>query len=90
MCAIGIARDIAALLSQKVKKPEFDLEESKEKASDYIKVTIDAPEACPRYAARMIKNVKVAKSPLVDSEKTDSFRCTTDIKCCRYHKPGSA
>ena len=63
MCAVGIARDVAALLSQKVKKPEFDLKESKKKASDYIAVSIDSPQACPRYAARIIKNVKIAESP---------------------------
>lgn len=63
MSAIGLARDAAALASIKVRKPEFELKESSEKASDYIKVRIDDPAACPRYAARVIINVKIAPSP---------------------------
>ena len=63
MSAIGIARDIAALASTKVTKPTYKISESKEKASDYIKVTIQDTKACPRYAARVIKNVKIGESP---------------------------
>lgn len=63
MSAVGIARDMAALASIDVKKPQFELTESTEKASDYIKVTIDDKVACPRYAARIIKNVKIGESP---------------------------
>jgi len=63
MSAIGIARDLAALASIKVKKPGFDLKESSRKASEFIKVKIDDPEGCPRYAARVIKNIKIAPSP---------------------------
>lgn len=63
MSAIGIARDAAALASVKVKKPEINLSESSEEASKYISVKIDDPDACPRYAARIINNVKIAPSP---------------------------
>jgi len=63
MSAIGIARDAAALASIKVKKPEFKLTESSEEASKYISVKIDDPDACPRYAARIIRNVKISQSP---------------------------
>ena len=63
MSAVCIARDMAALASIKVNKPQFELTESKEKASDYIKVSIDDTVACPRYAARIIKNIKIGESP---------------------------
>ncbi|MFQ5452768.1 MAG: phenylalanine--tRNA ligase subunit beta [Candidatus Zixiibacteriota bacterium] len=63
MSAIGIARDLAALASIKVQKPAFKIKESKEKASDCIKVIINDTIGCPRYAARVIRNVKVAPSP---------------------------
>ena len=63
MSAVGIARDMAALASIKVNKPIFELTESNEKTSDYIKVTIDDTVACPRYAARIIKNVTIGESP---------------------------
>ena len=34
-----------------------------EKASDYIKVTVEDKELCPRYCARVVKNVKIGPSP---------------------------
>jgi phenylalanyl-tRNA synthetase beta chain len=63
MSAIGIARDLAALASVKLRKPGYDIHESSERSSDYISVAIDDPEACPRFTARIIKNVTVGPSP---------------------------
>ncbi len=63
MSAIGIARDLAALASRKVIKPKIELSETSEPASNAVKVTIDDPEGCPRYAARVIRNVKIGPSP---------------------------
>jgi len=63
VCAIGIARDLAALAGVKVAKPVIKLTELTEKASDQISVKIENPKDCPRYAARVIKNVKLGQSP---------------------------
>lgn len=63
MSAIGLARDVGTLAGKKVTRPEFELTEIKDKAADCIKVSIDDPEACPRYSARVIKNVKIGESP---------------------------
>ncbi len=63
LSAIGIARDLAALASTKLLKPAFNLKETSEKASQYVKVTVDDTHGCPRYAARVIRNVKMAPSP---------------------------
>ncbi len=63
MSAIGVARDIAALSSSKVIRPKFKIKPAKEKASKYIKVKIEDTAACPRYAARIIKDVRIADSP---------------------------
>lgn len=63
MSAIGLARDLAALASTKVRKPQFNLVQSSEKASDHVKVSIEDAHGCPRYAARVIRNIKVAPSP---------------------------
>ncbi len=30
---------------------------------DYIKVTVKNPELCPRYCARIVKNIKIGPSP---------------------------
>ena len=34
-----------------------------EDVSDYIKVTVEDPSLCPRYTARVVKNVKIGPSP---------------------------
>ena len=63
MSAIGLARDLAALAGTEVKRPEFEIKESKEKAGDRIRVSIEDREGCPRYAARIIKNITIGQSP---------------------------
>ena len=60
---LGIAREVAALFDKKLRKPEISLTEIEEEASSFIKVTIDDPLACPRYACRVIRDVKIEPSP---------------------------
>lgn len=60
----GVAYEVGAILSKDVKLPEIKYEASKEKAEDYIKVRVEAKKENPLYAAKVIKNVKVAESPL--------------------------
>ena len=38
-------------------------EEAEGKAEDFVKVTIENSELCPRYVARVVKNVKIGPSP---------------------------
>jgi phenylalanyl-tRNA synthetase beta chain len=63
LSAIGVAREVACLAGNKIRRPSFKIGESDEKASDYVKVSIDDPEACPRYAARVIRGIKISPSP---------------------------
>lgn len=63
LSAIGVARESACLAGMKIIRPEFELSEAAEKASDYVRVSIDDPDACPRYAARIIKGVRIGPSP---------------------------
>ena len=60
---IGIAREAAATFNKKFCLPEVKATGNEEKASDYIKVTVKDPELCPRYTARVVKNVKIGPSP---------------------------
>ena len=34
-----------------------------EDVNDYIKVSVEATDLCPRYTARVVKNIKIAPSP---------------------------
>lgn len=60
---IGIAREAAATFNKPFCPPEAKVTGNDEKTSDYIKVTVEDPELCPRYIARVVKNVKIGPSP---------------------------
>ena len=60
---LGIAREAAATFGKKFYPPEVKETGNDEKASDYVKVTVEKPELCPRYCARVVKNVKIGPSP---------------------------
>ncbi len=60
---INLAREVAALNGQPLRIPQVKISENRENINDYIKVEIDAPDLCPRYTARVVKNVKVKPSP---------------------------
>ncbi len=59
----GIGRESAATLGIGFKKPEIKVREEGDNAKEYAKVKILDPDLCPRYAARVIKNVKIQPSP---------------------------
>ena len=60
---LGIAREAAATFNKKFCPPEVKETGNDENASDYIKVTVEDPELCTRYCARIVKNVKIGPSP---------------------------
>jgi phenylalanyl-tRNA synthetase beta chain len=60
---INLAREVAALNGKELRIPQVKIKENRENINDYIKVEIAAPDLCPRYAARMIKNVEIKPSP---------------------------
>ena len=61
---IGMAREIAALTGKKIKMPVLKIKESVEDISSLSSVSIVDADLCPRYSARMIKNVKIGDSPI--------------------------
>ncbi|MDP4085367.1 MAG: phenylalanine--tRNA ligase subunit beta [Bacillota bacterium] len=61
---LGVAYEVAAILNREVKLPQIDLNPAQEKASDYIKINVEAKEDNPLYVAKVIKNVKIGPSPL--------------------------
>jgi phenylalanyl-tRNA synthetase beta chain len=63
LSVIGIAREVAGLLKTPLKYPDVKLPQGEIAIKDLTSVTIEAPEHCPRYAARVITEVKVGPSP---------------------------
>jgi len=64
MSILGIARELAALYNVSYTIPQTSLIESDEHTSSSIAVQIDTPEQCPRYAARIVRQVTMRPSPL--------------------------
>lgn len=60
---IGIAREVATFEKKEIKLPEIDLPEGIENINEYTSVSIEDPDLCPRYAACLIKDIKVGPSP---------------------------
>lgn len=60
---LGIAREAAATFRKKFCPPEVKKTGNDEQASDYIQVKVEDQELCPRYCARVVKNVKIGPSP---------------------------
>jgi phenylalanyl-tRNA synthetase beta chain len=61
---IGIAREVAAITGAKIKIPVGRIQESIEETSSHTSVAIIDADLCPRYTARLLKNVKVGSSPV--------------------------
>ena len=64
LCAVGIARETAAALNTEYRAPKLTVTEAGGDIHQEVKVRVEAPDLCPRYAARVIKNVRIAPSPL--------------------------
>ena len=60
---LGIAREVAATFGKKFVPPVVTKTGNDEDVNDYISVDVQSPELCPRYVARVVKNIKLAPSP---------------------------
>ena len=62
----GLGRETAVSLGKKFKNPRKNLDELKiedKKEIEGLTVSIEAPDLCYRYIARVVKNVKIGPSP---------------------------
>ncbi len=60
---IGIAREAAATFRKPFHPPVVTETGNDEDINDYLKVRVEDGDLCPRYCARMVKNIKLAPSP---------------------------
>ena len=60
---VGIAREAAATFGKKFCPPVVTPTGNSENAADYIKVSVKNTDLCPRYCARVVKNIKIGPSP---------------------------
>ena len=60
---IGIAREAAATFKKTFTAPSVTKTGNDEDINDYLKVRVENSRLCPRYCARMVKNIRLAPSP---------------------------
>ena len=60
---IGLAREAAVTFDKPFYPPVITPTGNDEDVNDYIKVTVEDADLCPRYTARVVKNIKLAPSP---------------------------
>lgn len=60
---IGVAREASVLFGKPLKVPAADVKTNGQPVAKVASVTIECPDLCPRYVARIIRGVKIGSSP---------------------------
>ena len=80
----GVAREVHAITGRRSRRAPWDEDAEptgEGEASDYASVTVEVPELCPRFTARVFTDVEIGPSPAVAEGAADrppaSARSTT-------------
>jgi len=60
---VGIAREVAVIEKREVQLPSGQPAKTDGRSSELTSVEINDPDLCPRYAARLVRGVKIGPSP---------------------------
>jgi len=60
---VGIAREVSVIEKGHVRLPASEAPKTDGRAADFTSVEIADPDLCPRYAARLVRGVKIGPSP---------------------------
>ena len=60
---LGLAREVAAAMGQKVRPPQITVVESGDATSDHVRVEVLDVVRCPRFVARYMDGITVGPSP---------------------------
>lgn len=63
LCVWGVARETAAAMDTELRLPEISVREVGGDIGDWARVEVLESDLCPRYAAKVVKNVRVGPSP---------------------------
>ncbi len=63
LSVIGLAREVAATFDKPFTLHQPKLQQESGNIQDLLAVSVENPQLCPRYVARMVKNIKIGPSP---------------------------
>ena len=64
LSVINLAREVAAISGKPLTLPEVVLPKTEGRIGDYAKVTVLDKDLCPRYTAKLVRDLKVGPSPM--------------------------
>ncbi|MBM4384109.1 MAG: phenylalanine--tRNA ligase subunit beta [Deltaproteobacteria bacterium] len=78
---LGIAREVRALFGGELRFPQLAPRESGDAAAKHVRVAIEDRAGCSRYAARVVRGVRVAPSPkwVVDKLEAAGVRSVNNV-----------
>ncbi len=78
---LGVARELAAATGAEFRRPEIPDLPTTGRVEDLTAVQVDEPSLCPRYTARVVRNVQVGPSPqwLVERLEAVGLRAVNNI-----------
>jgi phenylalanyl-tRNA synthetase beta chain len=81
LSVVGVAREVSAMVGAELRVPKPEIKESGNAISGQSSVVIEDAEFCPRYAARLIENVRIGPSPdwLVRRLETVGMRSINNV-----------
>ncbi|HEX2349136.1 MAG TPA: phenylalanine--tRNA ligase subunit beta, partial [Ktedonobacterales bacterium] len=62
-CVVGVAREVAAFTGETFRPPETAVKEMGKAADKQMTLEVRDPDLCPRYTARVVRDVKIGPSP---------------------------
>jgi phenylalanyl-tRNA synthetase beta chain len=60
---VGVAREVAAFTGETLRPPATNVREKGTAAAKLMSLEVNAPELCPRYTARVVRDVTIGPSP---------------------------
>ncbi len=69
---VGVAREVAALYDLPLNAPQPPKSEAGGEIEAFVSVDIQSPPLCPRYCARVLRNVKIKPSPQWMQDKLEA------------------
>lgn len=60
---VGIAREVSVIEKGRLRLPASESPKAEGRSADFTSVEIKDPDLCPRYAARLVRGVKIGPSP---------------------------
>ncbi|HEY1389268.1 MAG TPA: phenylalanine--tRNA ligase subunit beta [Ktedonobacterales bacterium] len=62
-CVVGVAREVAAFTGETLRVPETAVKEKGKAADKQMTLEVRDADLCPRYTARVVRDVKIGPSP---------------------------